>query len=150
MQQFFSLVAILTLISATVWAIPHLTARHRLAKTLARLALIMGLSLLLIGWWSTPVALAEVQFLKEADQWVYQVQHELIDTDNNRWEVTALKQMEAGSRGFYLRLTTRSQSVYLDAAQPLVLNTASGKQPRLTGAGRFHSQGKTTIPERRS
>ncbi|MEM9906948.1 MAG: DUF3122 domain-containing protein [Cyanobacteria bacterium P01_D01_bin.44] len=128
MKQLFSFIAIATLISIVAGAILHIKTQHRLAKTLAKLALIMGLSLLLIGWWAAPVALAEVQFLKEADQWVYQAQHELIDTDSHQWEVTAFKQMEANRRGFYLRLITPSQRIHLDATRPLVLNTASGNQ----------------------
>ena len=81
------------LISATVRPITHLMAQHRIAKQVVKLLIIIGLALLLIGWGSIPGALADVHFLKEADQWVYQAQKILPDTDGNLWEVTALKQI---------------------------------------------------------
>ena len=128
MKQPFSFVAITPVISAAAWSTLHIKTQRYLAKNLAKLVLIIGLSLLLVGGWCTPVALAKVQFLKRADQWVYQAQHVLIDTDNHIWEVSALKPMEKGSRGVYLQLVTQSQSIHLDASQPLILNTASGTQ----------------------
>ena len=49
MKQLFSLIVIIILVSATIWAILHIKSQHRLTKALARLMLIMGVSLLLIG-----------------------------------------------------------------------------------------------------
>ncbi|MEO0534301.1 MAG: DUF3122 domain-containing protein [Cyanobacteria bacterium P01_A01_bin.123] len=117
-----------SLISAAVSTILHITMQPRLCKTLAKLLVILGLTLLLIVGWSTPVALAKVKLLEDADQWVYQAQHVLPDTDGNLWQVTVLKQMEGRRRGVDLRLITQSQTIHLDATQPLILNLVLDKQ----------------------
>ena len=96
-------------------------------KKLFKLTFILALMLLLIGWWASPAALAEVSFLKEAEQWLYQSQTELVDKASNLWEVTAINQMEGAPKGFYLRVETESPSVQLDAAEPLVVITNRGE-----------------------
>ena len=105
------------------------------SHTITKLLVILGLTLLLMVLWSAPVALAKVQFLKEADRWVYQSQHTLTDTQGNSWDVTVLKPMESDSNGVYLWLTTEADGIYLDAARPLVAKTQSGQKltaPNLT------------------
>ena len=92
-----------------------------------QLASFLAIALLLVGW-AAPAALAEVTFLKEADQWVYQAQTTLSDTEGRTWEVTALKLMEERSQGLSLRLVTQFPSVQLDAVQPLTLSLPSGQQ----------------------
>lgn len=135
MKLLFSLIAMAMLIFASLWAIVHPWASHELSKTLAKLALILGLAVLLMGWWATPTALGDVQFFKEADQWLYQSRQTLEDTTGNQWDVAALKQMDEGEQGFYLQVMTSSPQVQLDAAQSLRLTTAAGewlKAPNLT------------------
>lgn len=110
-------------------------SRPSLSQTIAKFLLVLGLTLLLMVLWAAPVALAKVQFLKEADQWVYQSQQILPDTDGELWQVTVLKPMEQGSQGVYLWLTTETKNVQLDAAKPLILETKSGETlqaPNLT------------------
>ena len=106
---------------------PNYAFRCNSSKKLLNLALLLALIIVLIGWLATPVAVADVRFLKEASQWIYQSQMEFFDECNNAWDVTALKQME-GDRGFYLRLVTESPGVQLDAVQPLVITTDTGQQ----------------------
>ena len=127
MQLLFNGLSIAICLTVTVWAIAHLNTRHRLSKTLAQFILILGLILLLMGWWAAPVALAEIQLMKEADQWVYQAQHTLTDTADRTWDVTLLKPMEVGRQGVYLHVVTSDPSIQLNAAPPLTLNTASGQ-----------------------
>ena len=100
------------------------------SKTIIKLLVMLGLSVLLVVLWSAPVALAKVQFSKEADQWIYRSQQVLTDTNGNIWEVTALKPMESDSHGFYLWLTTQASDIQLDAVQPLVVKTDSGQRLR--------------------
>ncbi|MEM9265117.1 MAG: DUF3122 domain-containing protein [Cyanobacteria bacterium P01_F01_bin.13] len=106
-----------------------------LSQIITKFFFILGLTLLLIVLWSAPVALAKVQFLKEADRWIYQSQQMLTDTQGNLWEITVLKPMEQDSKGVYLWLTTQANEIYLDAAQPLIVKTNSGQKlsaPNLT------------------
>ena len=106
-----------------------------LSQAIAKLLLVLGLTLLLMVLWTAPVALAEVQFLKEADQWVYQSQQSLPDVSGNPCQVTVLKPMEQGKQGVFLWLTTQADDIELDAAQPLTLETQSGQKlsaPNLT------------------
>lgn len=44
------------------------------SQTITKLFVILGLTVLLMLLWSTPVALARVQFSEKASQWVYQSQ----------------------------------------------------------------------------
>ena len=90
--------------------------------------------------------MADVHFLKEADQWVYQAQKILPDTDGNLWEVTALKQMGEGYRRVYLRLMTQSQTVQLDAAQPLLVETESGQHLTAPNQTRYYFNGMLLEP----
>jgi hypothetical protein len=134
------------LIRAVAQEIIHRLTPHHIAKTQAKRLLIMGLACLLIGWWTTPIALAKVQFLQEADQWIYQAQHTVPDTDGRRWEVTALKQMEADSQGFYLRLIPQSITVHFDTTRPLLLKTASGKQLTASNVTRQYFTDALPVP----
>ena len=109
--------------------------RPEVSQAIAKLLAILGLALLLMLLWSTPVALAKVQFSKEADQWIYQSQQMLTDTEGNIWEITAVKPMEPDSSGVYLWLTTQANDIQLDAAQPLLVKTNAGQTltaPNLT------------------
>lgn len=141
MRILLSFLALMLLIFSSLWAIVHPWASHRLSKSLAKIALILGL-ILLLGWWTTPAAAADIHFLKEADQWIYQAEQVLLDTDKNAWEVIALKQMDEGNKEVYLRLTAledplvnnpvdslfkSASSVQLDAVAPLVLITDAGE-----------------------
>ncbi|MGD1953191.1 MAG: DUF3122 domain-containing protein [Leptolyngbyaceae cyanobacterium] len=101
--------------------------RPGVSQAIVKLLVIFGLALLLMLLWSTPVALAKVQFSKEADQWIYQSQQMLTDTEGNDWEITAIKPMESDSHGVYLWLTTQANDMQLDAAQPLFVKTLSGQ-----------------------
>ncbi|ESA33877.1 orf8 unidentified orf in hydrogenase protein cluster [Leptolyngbya sp. Heron Island J] len=103
-----------------------------------KLVVMLGLTLLLVLLWSAPVALAKVQFLKEADQWVYQSQQTLTDTMGNSWEITALKPMEQPRAGVYLWLTTQTDSIHLDATQPLIVKTNSGEELSASNLTRQH------------
>jgi len=127
MKLLMSFVAMATLIGASLWAIVAPVPPYRLSKVLAKVALILGLALLLMGWFTTP-ALANVHFLKEADQWVYQSQSTLSDTVGGVWEVTVLKPMDEANRTVSLRLETENPGVQLDAAQPLVAVTNKGQE----------------------
>lgn len=80
MKQFLSFLALTMLLFASFWAIIHPWSSHRVSKLLAKIALVLGLTLLLMGWWTAPAALGKVQFLKEADQWIYQAEQTLPDT----------------------------------------------------------------------
>lgn len=135
MKLLFSLIALVMLIFASLWAIIHPWVPHKLSKTLAKLALILGIAVLLMGWWTPPAALGDVHFSQEADQWLYQSRHPLVDTAGNQWDITALKQMDRGEKGFYLQVMTASPRVQLDAAKSLQLTTAADEQldaPNLT------------------
>ncbi|WP_038019296.1 DUF3122 domain-containing protein [Synechococcus sp. PCC 7335] len=127
MKLLISFVALSVVVGLGWRIIAYPASMHYFYKKPLKLALLLALILVLIGWFATPVAVAEVSFLKEANQWIYQSQVELLDEYNHAWEVTALKQME-GDRGFYLRLVTVSPSVQLDAVQPLVVTTDTGEQ----------------------
>lgn len=151
MRTLLSFLALTMLIFSSLWAIIHPFISPQLSRRLAKLALILGL-LLLLGWWTTPVAAADIHFLKEADQWVYQSQQMLFDTDENAWEVTAFKQMDEGSKEVYLRLAALSNPtadalfesapvVQLDAAAPLVLITDSGEHLAATNVTRQQFMG---------
>lgn len=145
MRILLSFLALTMLIFSSLWAILHPWISHRVSKTLAKLALIIGL-ILLVGWWTTPSAAAEIQFLKEADQWVYQSEQILLDTQGNPWEVTAFKQMDEGDKGFYLRVEAVAQSpagalfdsaavepvAELDAIAPSTITTDSGETATAT------------------
>ncbi|MEO0770060.1 MAG: DUF3122 domain-containing protein [Cyanobacteria bacterium J06649_4] len=155
MRILLSFLALTMLLFSSLWAIIHPWASHRLSKALAKLALILGLTLLL-GWWTTPAAGADINFLKEADQWVYQSQQVLLDTDRNAWEVRALKQMEEGNKNVYLRVTAQSThpvdslfesgpTAALDAVAPLVLTTSSGESLTATNVTRQQFVG--ALPE---
>ncbi len=72
MRILLGFLALTMLIFSSLWAILHPWIPHRVSTTLAKLALIIGL-ILLVGWWTTPSATAEIQFIKGADQWVYPV-----------------------------------------------------------------------------
>lgn len=111
-----------------------------------RLVLLVGLSLLLMGWWFVPAAAAEIQFFKAADQWIYQAQQQLTDTGGTQWEVTVLKQTQADSPGVYLRFFTSSSSVDLDAAQPLRLKTPAGEQLTAANITRQYFMGELPAP----
>ncbi|MBE9070970.1 DUF3122 domain-containing protein [Leptolyngbya cf. ectocarpi LEGE 11479] len=115
-------------------------------QTVTKLLAILGLILLLMLLWSAPVAIANVQFLKEADQWVYQSQQTLTDTIGNHWEVTALKPMAQDSEDVYLWLTTQSDSVYLDAAQPLIIETDLGQKLSVPNLTQRHFMGELPAP----
>lgn len=128
MKPLFSLIALVMLIFASLWAIIHPWVSPKLSKTLAKLALILGIAVLLMGWWATPTALGDVHFSKEANQWLYQSKQPLVDTAGHQWDMTALKQMDKGEKGFYLQVMTASPQVRLDAAQSLRLETAAGEQ----------------------
>ncbi|MFG6100105.1 DUF3122 domain-containing protein [Leptothoe sp. ISB3NOV94-8A] len=115
-------------------------------QTVTKLFVILGLTLLLMLLWSAPVALAKVQFLKEADQWVYHSQQSLTDTIGNRWDATVLKSMEQDNAGVYLWLTTQSNSVYLDAGQPLVVETNLGQKLSAPNLTQQHFMGTLPAP----
>lgn len=100
----------------------------RSSQLMVKLLVILVLTLMLMGLWAAPVALAKVQFLKEADRWLYQSQQVLTDTRGYPWDVTLLKPMEKEKQGIFLWFATQSDSVQLDAAQPLGIETGSGKQ----------------------
>ncbi|MGB7088272.1 MAG: hypothetical protein WBD47_22135 [Phormidesmis sp.] len=92
MKLLISFAAMAALIGSSLWAIVRPVPPHRLSKTLAKIALLLGLALLIMGWYASPV-LAKIDYLKEADQWVYQSQEVLSDTSGTPWEVTAIKQI---------------------------------------------------------
>lgn len=145
MRILLSFLALTMLIFSSLWAILHPWMSRQVSKTLAKLALIIGL-ILLVGWWITPSAAAEIQFLKEADQWVYQSQQILLDAQGNAWEVTAFKQMDEGDKGLYLRVEAATQgpagalfdsaalepAAELDAIAPLKITTDSGETATAT------------------
>lgn len=114
------------------WLLPRLGDRPSIKKRrshlLVKFLLILVLILVLMGWWTVPVALAETQFLKEAGQWIYQAHHTLIDFDAQTWDVTVIKPMEVGRQGVFLHVKTEAPSVHLDASAPLVLVTDSGQK----------------------
>ena len=116
------------------------------SQTITRLLIIFGVSLLLLLLWSTPVALAKVQFLQEADQWVYQSQQKLTDAMSNHWTVTVIKPMGQDSQGVYLWVTTQANSVYLDAAQPLAIETNLGQKLSAPNLTQQHFVGELPAP----
>ena len=122
MKPFLSFLALTMLLFASLWAIIHPWASHRVSKLLAKIALVLGLALLLMGWWATPAALGEVEFLKEADQWIYQAEQTLPDTGGTQWAIAAFKPMDEDSHRFYVRVTTQSPVVQLDAVAPLAIS----------------------------
>jgi hypothetical protein len=61
MKQLISLVAMTALIGASLWALIYPIGPHRFSRTLAKLALILGLIILIMGWLATPVAVAKVE-----------------------------------------------------------------------------------------
>lgn len=112
-----------------------ISSDERSSPTLVKLLIILCLTLLLMGLWAAPVALAKTQFLKEADRWIYQSQQALIDSDGQAWDATLLKPMEEEKEGVFLWLTAQSDNIELDAAQPLGIEASSGQQlsaPNLT------------------
>ena len=115
-------------------------------QTVKKLLVILGLTLLLMLLWSTPVALAKVQFSKQANQWVYQSQQTLTDTVGNRWDATVLKPMEQNSEDVYLWLTTEANSVYLDAGQPLAIETNLGQKLSVPNVTQQHFMGALPAP----
>ncbi|MEM7770271.1 MAG: DUF3122 domain-containing protein [Cyanobacteria bacterium P01_A01_bin.37] len=141
MNPLISIVAIATLISAGIWTLTYVATHHRFSKTLAKILLILGLVLLLFGWWS-PVASATLHFSKEANQWVYQAQHVLSDADGSLWEVTVLKPMKEDPQGISLWLITQSSSIHLDPLTALTLTTDSGKQFTAPNITRKHFIGE--------
>jgi hypothetical protein len=84
--------------------------------------------------------------LKEVDQWVYQSQQTLTDTMGNQWEVTVLKPMEQDSEVISLWLTTQANNVYLDAAQPLVIETNLGQKLSAPNLTQRHFIGELPAP----
>lgn len=115
-------------------------------QTVIKLLTILGLTLLLMLLWSTPVALAKVQFLKEADQWIYQSQQTLTDTMGNRWDVTVIKPIEQNSQGVFLWLTTQADNIRLDSTQPLIVKTNSGQKLSASNLTRQHFIGELPAP----
>ncbi|MEN8447402.1 MAG: DUF3122 domain-containing protein [Cyanobacteria bacterium J06555_13] len=127
MKLLISFFAMTALIRSSLWAMVRPTPPYRLSKTLAKVALLLGLAILIMGWYARP-ALAAIEYLKEADQWIYQAQEMLLDTADTPWEVTVVKPMDEGNKGVSLQLVTQSPTVQLDAAAPLILTTNLGKQ----------------------
>ena len=115
---------------------------HSFVQAVIKLLVMLGLTILLVLLWSAPVALAKVQFLKEADQWVYQSQQTLTDKMGNRWEITVLKSMEQPREGVYLWLSTQADSIHLDATQPLIVETNSGQELSAANLTRQHFIGE--------
>ncbi|MEL6325396.1 MAG: DUF3122 domain-containing protein [Cyanobacteria bacterium J06626_23] len=146
MQTQINLLIAFMVFAALLWAAVLLSPRYRLLARVVQLFLLTGLSLLLMGWWFTPVAAAEIQFFKAADQWIYQAQQQLTDTSGTQWEVTALKQMQEDNPGIYLRFFTSSPNVELDAARPLRIKTPTGEQLTATNITRQYFVGELPAP----
>ncbi|MEO0757553.1 MAG: DUF3122 domain-containing protein [Cyanobacteria bacterium J06648_16] len=146
MQTQINLLIAFMVFAALLWAAVLLSPRYRFLARVVQLFLLTGLSLLLMGWWFTPVAAAEIQFFKAADQWIYQAQQQLTDTSGTQWEVTALKQMQEDNPGVYLRFVTTFPGVDLDAARPLQLETPTGKQLTATNVTQQYFVGELPAP----
>ncbi len=146
MQTQINLLIAFMIFAALLWVAVLRSPQYWFLSRVVQLFLLTGLALLLMGWWFTPVAAADMQFFKAADQWIYQAQQQLSDTHGNRWEVTALKQMQEDNPGVYLRFFTASQNVELDAAQPLRLKTPMGEQLTATNITRQYFVGELPAP----
>lgn len=120
--------------------------RPGFTQRVIKLFAILGFTLLLMLLWSSPVALAKVQFLQEADRWVYQSQQTLTDTMGNHWDATVIRPMEQDSEGIYLWLTTQASSVYLDAGQPLIIKTNLGQKLSAPNFTQHHFIGALPAP----
>jgi hypothetical protein len=62
MKLLISFVAMTALIGASLWTIIYPIGPHRFSRALAKLALVLGLIILIMGWLSSPVAVAKVEW----------------------------------------------------------------------------------------
>ncbi len=62
MKLLISFIALSSLIGASLWAIAYPIGPHRFSRALAKFALVLGLIILILGWLSTPVAVAKAEW----------------------------------------------------------------------------------------